>query len=199
MGEGGAGELDTSKVPRRKGRSARLRSPDDSPLRDGNRDRLAGILTERACKTLLYYCSETNQNLYRWLYDYMKHHPIPLRGSWEDVSGERFLRSLLAEGVDYDVKTTRGMGMDPLFDCSRSLTVDPTQVASRILDIRALLAKEWQEDLGAIQEENLNMLREEILAKHFPSIGGNKRDEREASRRDEREMTYYRVDIPRNE
>lgn len=32
---------------RRKGRPAYLRSPDDSPLRDGNRDRLIGLLTER--------------------------------------------------------------------------------------------------------------------------------------------------------
>lgn len=32
---------------RRKGRPAHLRSPFDTPLRDGNRDRLIGLLTER--------------------------------------------------------------------------------------------------------------------------------------------------------
>lgn len=32
---------------RRKGRPAWTRSPDDTPLRDGNRDRLMGLLTER--------------------------------------------------------------------------------------------------------------------------------------------------------
>jgi len=32
---------------RRRGRPAHLRSPEDSPLRDGNRDRLMGLLTER--------------------------------------------------------------------------------------------------------------------------------------------------------
>jgi hypothetical protein len=32
---------------RRRGRAAWLRSPDDTPLRDGNRDRLMGFLTER--------------------------------------------------------------------------------------------------------------------------------------------------------
>lgn len=32
---------------RRKGRPAWQRSPDDTPLRDGNRDRLMGLLTDR--------------------------------------------------------------------------------------------------------------------------------------------------------
>lgn len=32
---------------RRRGRPAHLRSPYDTPLRDGNRDRLLGLLTER--------------------------------------------------------------------------------------------------------------------------------------------------------
>lgn len=33
---------------RRRGRPAHLRSPTDSPLRDGNRDRLVGLLTKRS-------------------------------------------------------------------------------------------------------------------------------------------------------
>ena len=32
---------------RRRGRPAHLRSPYDTPLRDGNRDRLIGLLTDR--------------------------------------------------------------------------------------------------------------------------------------------------------
>ena len=39
----------------------RLRDPDNSPLRDGNRDVLFGLLTKRAIRTLVYYLSETNQ------------------------------------------------------------------------------------------------------------------------------------------
>lgn len=35
------------KGKRRRGRPAHLRSPDDSPLRDGNRDMMVGLLTER--------------------------------------------------------------------------------------------------------------------------------------------------------
>lgn len=38
-----------------------IRDPYDTPLRDGNRDRLYGLLTERACATLLWYTFETNQ------------------------------------------------------------------------------------------------------------------------------------------
>jgi hypothetical protein len=52
---------------RRKGRPAHMRSPDDSPLRDGNRDRLIGLLTKRAAKTLEYYFMETNLTYHHWL------------------------------------------------------------------------------------------------------------------------------------
>ena len=40
--------------------------PTPFECRDGNRDRLIGLLTERATKTLIYYLSETNQHLYYW-------------------------------------------------------------------------------------------------------------------------------------
>jgi hypothetical protein len=98
---------------------AHLRSPYDSPLRDGNRDRLIGLLTERwgpvcvagsrcavcrggrvcgrpappvrsvtvssarpsshrrAAKTLMVYLMETNANVYSWLVEFYKAHPIP--------------------------------------------------------------------------------------------------------------------------
>ena len=52
---------------RRRGRPAHQRSPDDSPLRDGNRDRLIGLLTKRAAKTLEYYFMETNLTYHHWL------------------------------------------------------------------------------------------------------------------------------------
>lgn len=52
---------------RRRGRPAFKRRPDDSPLRDGNRDRLIGLLTMRAAKTLEYYFSETNLTYNQWL------------------------------------------------------------------------------------------------------------------------------------
>ena len=66
--------------------------PDDSPLRDGNRDRLLGLLTERAARTLLFYCSETNQHLYHWLNEYIKQNPIPRNGQYQDISGESLAR-----------------------------------------------------------------------------------------------------------
>jgi hypothetical protein len=55
------------KPSRRRGRPAHMRSPDDSPLRDGNRDRLIGLLTKRAAKTLEYYFIETNLTYHHWL------------------------------------------------------------------------------------------------------------------------------------
>ena len=41
------------------------------------RDRLIGLLTERASRTLLYYLSETNQHVYHWLIIYIRENPIP--------------------------------------------------------------------------------------------------------------------------
>lgn len=154
-------------VPRRKGRGSRMRSPDDTsdtPLRDGNRDRLTGLLTERAIRTLLFYCSETNQQLYRWLYEYIKTHPIPRKGSWEEVSGEAFLRSLLNEDIELEVRASRGTGLDPMFDCSQSLSIDPKQVARRIMDIRIEIAKEFKQDLDMISDENTELLRDAMMS-----------------------------------
>lgn len=62
---------------RRRGRSAHLRSPDDTPLRDGNRDRLMGLLTERAARTLELSVSEGNPSLQRWLGLYLGEKDIP--------------------------------------------------------------------------------------------------------------------------
>ena len=86
---------------RRRGRPAYKRSSFDSPLRDGNRDRLIGLLTRRSIRlstkhdatallyrsavTLSYYLMETNVNVHHWLLKYMKDHPIPMVGR-TDVS-----------------------------------------------------------------------------------------------------------------
>lgn len=58
--EGGAGDKRRSDKGnsfntknRRRGRPAWLRSPDDSPLRDGNRDRLLGLLTDRCVEVIV--------------------------------------------------------------------------------------------------------------------------------------------------
>ena len=91
---------------RRRGRPAWRRSPDDSPLRDGNRDRLVGLLTQRATRTLATYLSEMNLNHYHWLIAYERSNEIPRDGAWEDVSGQTFLRNLLSMPIGeakYDV------------------------------------------------------------------------------------------------
>ena len=53
--------------------------------------------------------------------------------------------------------------LDPLFDCSTPLTVDPRQVAQRIMDIRVQIARELQQDLNKIEEENMEMLRQSLM------------------------------------
>jgi len=135
--------------------------PDDSPLRDGNRDRLLGLLTRRATRTLMFYCSETNQHLYSWLNEYIKANPIPNDGKFEDISGETFLMGLMLKPA---VEVRANPWVDPKFDCSKPLTVDPRQVAQRIMDIRVALAKEFREDLTRIDEENMEMLRRSLMS-----------------------------------
>lgn len=62
----------------------RLRDPDDTPLRDGNRDRLFGLLTSRAVATLLTYSLETNQNQGQWLNNYLS--TVSGAGRWRATS-----------------------------------------------------------------------------------------------------------------
>jgi len=139
---------------------SRPTKPDDSPLRDGNRDRLVGLLTQRACKTLLFYCSETNQHMYHWLNAFVEQNPIPREGKVEDISGETFLMELMQRPAE---QARAQPWLDPLFDCSTPLTVDPRQVAQRIMDIRVQIARELQQDLNKIEEENMEMLRQSLM------------------------------------
>jgi len=148
---------------RRRGRPAHMRSPDDTPLRDGNRDRLMGLLTERAAKTLLYYFFEMNPTLYGWFSQYLKENKIPRDGSWDDVSGETFLRGLLLTPIE-ETKWGKQVGVDQLFDCTGALIVDPRNIAQRIMEIRTQIAKEWIEDLGLVSEENSMLMRETLTS-----------------------------------
>lgn len=155
----GKGSYDSK--TRRRGRPAWQRSPDDTPLRDGNRDRVVGLLTDRATRTLIYYLSETNVHTMHWLSTFLKNNPIPRDGAWDDVSGETFLRTLMSmppEEAKYDV------GRDALFDNIGSLTVDPRQMAQRIMDIRVQVAQEFTQDLLNVQQENADLLRESLVA-----------------------------------
>ena len=190
---------------RRKGRPAHLRSPNDSPLRDGNRDRLIGLLTKRAAKTLEYYFLETNLTYHNWLavrhtryeywhsrascalglwrhgnvapvlvhcrirtllgvhnshvmtctlehtviniavrgmvQQYIRQNEIPTTGSWDDISGESFLRKLLTAGVDE--ASYKGGVSDPMFSCVGTIGIDPRAVAQRIMDIRTAISREF--------------------------------------------------------
>lgn len=145
---------------RRRGRPAWQRKPDDTPFRDGNRDRLVGLLTERAARTLCYYLSETNLNVHHWLMSYMQKYPIPRSGAWDDVSGETFLRNLLSMPLELAKWTT---GRDPLYDNIPGCGVDPRNLAQRIMAIRSQVAVEFIEDLKEVSEENSLLLRESLV------------------------------------
>ena len=67
---------------------------------------------------------------------YINENPIPDAGAWEDVSGETFIRGMLQGEGARVIPEVKAALVDPLFDCSPVLGVDPRQVAQRILDIR---------------------------------------------------------------
>lgn len=147
------------KETRRRGRPAHMRSPDDSPFRDGNRDRLIGLLTHRAAKTLEFYFMETNLNYHHWLKEYIRQNPIPSSGSWDDVSGEMFLRRLMTQGVT----EAKAQVADPMFSCVKGLGIDPRSIAHRIMEIRKALAEEFIQDLQNVAEENAILMRESAM------------------------------------
>lgn len=121
-----------------------------------------GLLTERAAKTLLFYFTELNPTLMQWLEYYMKLNPIPREGSWEDVSGDTFLRKLLSMPVEQ----TRWdfYGRDKMYARSTPLGVDPRQIAQRVMEIRAQIAREWIEELKLVSEENAILMRETVAS-----------------------------------
>lgn len=123
---------------------------------------MLGLLTDRAARTLLHYLLETNLTLHSWLYVYLKENEIPKNGNWDDVSGESFLRKLLAspmESVKYDFN-----GRDEMFSCAGPIGVDPRNIAQRIMEIRSQIAKEWIEELKEVSEENALLMRETVLS-----------------------------------
>ena len=93
----------------------------------------------------------------------MKDHKIPKDGSWDDVSGETFLRELLLAPMQ-ETRWGESVGVNTLFDCTGSILVNPRDVAQRILEIRTQIAKEMIEDLKQVSEENASLMRETVLS-----------------------------------
>jgi len=120
-----------------------------------------GLLTERAVKTLIYYLMETNLNLHYWLSAFLQMHPIPREGTWDDVSGETFLRTLLTMPVQ---QAKYSVGRDQMYDHVKGMGVDPRGICQRIMDIRRQMATEFIVDLAEVPEENMSLLKESLTA-----------------------------------
>jgi len=139
--------------------------PNRSPFFDGNRDRLYGLLTERAVNTLSFYLMELNMEAHFWLVAYWKENRIPKQGSWDEVNGNAFLRKMLKGEPEQIYHPLSGAPM---------LTVDPKNLAQRILAIRGHLAKEWIRDLEEVSEFGADLVREvalESLQSNFSALG----------------------------
>lgn len=154
---------------RRRGRAAHLRSPDDTPLRDGNRDRLMGLLTDRATRTLEHTVSESNPVLNTWLSLYLRENIIPKDGNWSDVSGDNFLRTLLTRPVE-EISGSFSEE-EPEFAVSSPVGGDPRGVAQKIMDFRHEIAKEWIEELKMVADENKVLLSETLMSSLFAGSG----------------------------
>ena len=146
-----AGQKDGIGGPRN--RTSRTHDPYSTPLRDGNRDRLYGMLTARAAATLLTYLTELNKSTAQFFQEYMANNPIPYAfwqdGKVKDVSGENFIEGLLTMGPTH---------IDEKFRDSY-ITVDPPALAVRLLDIRMALKDEYIADLAWVKEENANIMK----------------------------------------
>lgn len=135
---------------------------DCTPLRDANRDFMLGVITARACRTLVIYLYETNLNVAQWLNSFMAENPITLSGTWEDISGDTFLKKLLAMPIE-EAKFNAGR-VDKLHDNFSSIGVDPRSLAQRIMAIRSQIAQEVAEDLKLVPEDNNELLRQSLRA-----------------------------------
>lgn len=162
-------------APRRRGRPTWKISQDDSPLRDGNRDRLMGQLTRSAARALLYNYTQTDRTLYKWFRKFTMEVPIPRRGRWEDVSGDTFLWKLMDAPIEVNLwKEGQGRNLSSLSE------KDGREMAQRVMSIRSDLAAEYIEDLQKVKDENLNILRENMLstvAKQFEPKSSDSADD----------------------
>jgi hypothetical protein len=156
---------------RRRGRSAHLRSPDDTPLRDGNRDRLMGLLTDRAARTLAASVDDDNPALNQWMGLYLGEHSIPKDGNWSDVSGENFLRTLLTKPVE-EISGSFS-DEDDSFLTRSPVGGDPRAIASRIMELRHDIAKEWLQELELVKEENMLLISETLMKSMGSESNGN--------------------------
>ena len=121
-----------------------------------------GLLTQRAVRTLATYLAETNLNTYHWLVAFERAHPIPRdTGTWEDVSGQTFLRTMLTMPIGPAKFDT---GREAMYDHAVPTGVDPRAMAQRVMAIRSQIAGEWVSDLGGVSEENALLLREAAAA-----------------------------------
>lgn len=84
-------------------------------------------------------------------------------GNWDDVSGETFLRNLLLMPIEGTSWGSR-IGMDPMYDSTKPIGVNPRDLAVRIMEIRSQIAKEWIEELKSVSEENNLLMRETLLS-----------------------------------
>lgn len=121
------------------------------------------LFSYSAARTLLTYCMELNPTLFGWLDNYLKTHEIPKVGTWDDISGETFLRELLVAPME-QTSWGQSVKVNTLFDCTGSIVVNPRDVAQRIMEIRTQLAKEMIEDLKQVSEENALLMRETVVS-----------------------------------
>lgn len=130
-----------------------------------------GILTDRATRTLEHSLQESNPTLHSWLAAYLQQNSIPKDGNWSDVSGENFLRTLLTQPIEQ----ISGSFSDeePQFANASPVGGDPRLVAQRIMDYRHAIAKEWIEELKAVQEENKLLLSESLMSSLNSSLAAS--------------------------
>ncbi|KAG1667239.1 hypothetical protein FOA52_009804 [Chlamydomonas sp. UWO 241] len=154
----GGGVKSVGDVPKARRQAEIAGMMPSSPLRAQTREFMLGVLTARATRTLTVYLQETNQALGHWLMRFQSENPITLSGTWEEISGDSFVRKLLSMPIE-EAHWGVGVGMGGSAPPGSGICVDPRSIAQRILQIRAQLAREVAQDLRLVQDDNDEFLR----------------------------------------
>lgn len=110
---------------------------------------------------MIIYLQETNVVACQWLMTFMNANPITLSGSWEEISGDAFLKKLLSMPVQ---EHRFQNGCEDIHNNFSAIAVDPRSIAQRILEVRAQLAKELIQDVALVPEDNDLLLQQSLLA-----------------------------------
>ena len=122
------------------------------------------FVTQRAVQTHLFVIEQVgDRNDFDWLEGYMGHQGLSnvhgygaLRGHWKDyLSGMmRLPETTVTKKAEYYRGGTKGNPFIQPQVVEYSSTISPRKISANVMEMRALISKEWVKDLANIAREN---------------------------------------------